>query len=185
MSPAACCFHFSPPRKVRRPKPIWFWGVPPASGPLLTLAEGELLMMAVSTPMAWTAMASELPLKTCGDTGALGLLCHGVGGTKPTTPGALITGWSHTVPAGGHPRPVAVRGPCPGLHPPHASCRGRAVGHGVAISPQERGKGFCRVPPRNGCCLEAGGVRAEVRVPDPGVTRGDPTAVPCCSGGAG
>lgn len=147
MSPAACCFHFSPPRKVRRPKPIWFWGVPPASGPLLTLAEGELLMMAVSTPMAWTAMASELPLKTCGDTGALGLLCHGVDGTKPTMPGALITGWSHTVPAGGHPHLVAVRGPCPGLHPPHASCRGRAVGHGVAISPEERGKGFCRVPP--------------------------------------
>lgn len=35
------------------------WGFP-----VLTLAEGELLMMELSTPMAWTAMASELLLKT-------------------------------------------------------------------------------------------------------------------------
>lgn len=72
VSPTTCRFHPSPPRKVKMPKPIHFWGVLPASGLLLTLAEGELRMMAVSTPMAWTAMASELLWKTYGDMGSGG-----------------------------------------------------------------------------------------------------------------
>lgn len=63
------------------PKPICFWGVLPASGPLPTLAEGELLMIAVSTPTAWTAMASELPLKTYRDMGVVSVLSHGIDGT--------------------------------------------------------------------------------------------------------
>lgn len=111
------------------PKPIRFWGVLPASGLLPTLAEGELLMMAVSTPMAWTAMASELPLKTYGDMGVVGLQSHGIEGTQPTTPGRLVMGWPHlavewphTIPAGAHPRPAAAQGPRPGLHLPPVSC---------------------------------------------------------------
>lgn len=54
---------------MKTPKPLCFWGVPLRGGPLPTLAEGELLMMAVSTPRAWTAMASELQVLTYGDTG--------------------------------------------------------------------------------------------------------------------
>lgn len=55
---------------------------PLRGGPLPTLAEGELLMMAVSTPRAWTAMASELQALTCGDTGMGELLGHGNGDTR-------------------------------------------------------------------------------------------------------
>lgn len=51
------------------------------------MAEGELLMMAVSTPRAWTAMASELPAVTYGDTGMGELLGYGNEGTRPTTDG--------------------------------------------------------------------------------------------------
>ena len=71
-SPTTCCFHPSPPCEGKTPKPIRFRGVLPASGLLPTLAEGELLMMAVSTLTAWTAMASELPSKTYGDMGMVG-----------------------------------------------------------------------------------------------------------------
>lgn len=59
----------------------------PQGGLLPTLAEGELLMMAVSTPRAWTAMASELPAVTYGDTGMGELLGYGNEGTRPTMDG--------------------------------------------------------------------------------------------------
>lgn len=52
----------------------------PHPNPLPTLAEGELLMMAVRTPMAWTAMASEPLSDTYGDMEVVSLLSHGVGG---------------------------------------------------------------------------------------------------------
>lgn len=51
---------------VKNPNPICAWGHPP---PIPTFAEGELLMMAVSTLTAWTAMASEPLSKTCGTGG--------------------------------------------------------------------------------------------------------------------
>lgn len=56
-----------PTSQHENPQTQPFLGCCPDPAPLPTLAEGELLMMAVSTPMAWTAMASELPSKTYGD----------------------------------------------------------------------------------------------------------------------
>lgn len=82
--------------RMKIPKSLQFWGVLLRGGPLPTLAEGELLMMAVSTPRAWTAMASELPAVTYGDTGMGALLGHGNEGTRPTQDGAGLGGtcWS-------------------------------------------------------------------------------------------
>lgn len=57
------------------------------------MAEGELLMMAVSTPRAWTAMASELPAVTYGDTGMGELLGYGNEGTRPTMDGGWVLGY--------------------------------------------------------------------------------------------
>lgn len=79
-SPTTCCFHPNPTSQHGNPQTQPFLGCLPHPGPLPTLAEGELLMMAVSTPIAWTAMASELPSKTYRDMGVVGLLSHGVGG---------------------------------------------------------------------------------------------------------
>lgn len=91
-SPTTCCFHPSPPRSMKTPKHIQLMGCPHHPSPLPTLAEGELLMMAVRTPMAWTAMASELLSKTYGDIGVVGLLNHGMEGIQPTMPGGLVMG---------------------------------------------------------------------------------------------
>lgn len=141
-------------------------------------------MMAVSTPMAWTAMASELLSKTYGDMEVVGLLSRGVGGPQSTTPGGLVMGWPRTIPAGAHLCLVAAWGPRPGLHPSPVSCRGRAVGHGVGISPGEqhpvgvgeREGGYGGSPPHGSFCsaatlsqhhLEPGRVRMEMRVPNP------------------
>lgn len=63
-------------------------------------------------------------------------------------------GWPHVIPAGTHSCLVAAWGPCPGLHLPPVSCRGRAVGHEVGVSSRnstrygvgERGKGVMEGP---------------------------------------
>lgn len=55
--------------KKKNPNPSCAGSRPPSSP---TLAEGELLMMAVSTPIAWTAMASEPTSKTCRKRGWVG-----------------------------------------------------------------------------------------------------------------
>lgn len=136
---------------MKTPKHIQLLGCPHHPNPLPTLAEGELLMMAVRTPMAWTAMVSELLSKTYGDMEVVGLLNHGIAGTQRTAPGGLVMGQPHKVPVGGHSCLVAVREPHPGLP---VNCRGRAVGHEVGVNPREQhtvwvgeeGMGFWRVP---------------------------------------